>query len=871
MRNLLTKRRRAYSQMQSAAPSQCFPASNIQPFNQHRVSQRLHQKSNLVTRSEPIFTLDLIQSAPRCGRRLFEAEREAPICTRRSREIGHKISFILQTISSSLRRRFLRAPQLKFLVIFPHLLLGCRQHSLLTHPGLNPFEANMGAETVHGKWDELFTLGNCAIHLHLLPNGKVLYWGRRSTENVKSEQYWTLNEHKTHVYILDPDTLKIQRTKTNPVNEDGLSVNLFCAGHTFQPDGTLLIFGGHVLDGFGEDQACVYDYKQEKFTPMPMMAAGRWYPSAITLSDGRGLVVSGSSQDVVNPVINLVPQIWDAHKGEWGIVQTPEVNIFSLYPRLYHVPDGRIFMAGPLQTTRFLDLNAHGGHGEWSDNDHSPCRKAGQREYAASAMYDSGKIIYVSGGGGDDDFPTKMVEIIDLNVPKNETPKWQCTSDITHGRRHSFATTLPDGTVLVTGGTQGKGFNDLTKAVHEPELWDPVTGEWSTMTGEREDRGYHHTALLLPDGRVLSAGGGEWDPDNQKRPNDPVYTKITAQIFSPPYLFKGKRPTVSTPPEVIEYGIDYGQKFTVTVDEHDEIGKVSWTRLGSVTHSHNMNQSFQFLNFTTSGTEVTIEAPKDHKMAPPGHYMLFLVSKEGVPAMAPILLLKMDTPIDLGPQQPPAPLTRAAALENNIGVTVEFRNEKVLSEQKGRPPVLVGLTPTCPYGLGACWGGAYEALNYIEDIKTVLPKPNSDISVAFVYLHEDKLPNINIWREQLHKVDGGTYKMRGIEMTLTGVVTEKGHQLTLSGTSTRPEVVLNQFKADSKLDWDNVAKVPKPLTNAEAGAYSRLYQKVVSHSVSHPKEELKLQVTGRLQMDENKKYSLDVKAFKEPEEPSKSG
>ncbi|KAM3077806.1 hypothetical protein ACMFMG_007128 [Clarireedia jacksonii] len=675
----------------------------------------------------------------------------------------------------------------------------------------------MGAETVHGEWASIFQLKNCAIHLHLLPTGKVLYWGRRSA--VHSMDYWTLNEHKTHVYILDLDTLESRRTAHDPLNGDELSVNLFCAGHTFQPDGTLLIFGGHVLDGFGEDQACVYDPFQDKFTPMPMMDAGRWYPSAITLSDGRGLVVSGSSQDVEIPVINLVPQIWDSHSSSWGIVQTPIMDIFSLYPRLYHVPDGRIFMAGPLRTSRFLDLNAHGGHGEWSSEDDSPCRIAGQREYAASAMYDSGKILYVGGGGGDNVVATNIAEIIDLNKPK---PSWE------------------------------------RKPVHEPELWDPVTTEWSTMAPEDEDRCYHHTALLLPDGRVLSAGGGEYDPDNKKRPNEPQHTIITAQIFSPPYLFKGERPTVSTPPEVIEYR----QKFKVTVGEDDEIGKVSWTRLGSVTHSHNMNQSFQFLNFTTSGREVTIEAPNNHFLAPPGHYMLFLVSKEGVPAVAPIMLLRPDVDIPVQPQLPPASLTRGAGLENNIGVTLEMRNQKAVSEQEG-PPVLVGLTPTCPYGLGACWGGAYEAMNNIKDIKTVLPKPNSDISVAFVYLHDDILPDINVWREELFEVDGGTYTLRGIEMTLTGVVNNNGSKLTLSGTSTRPEVVLNQFKADSKLEWDNVAKVPKPLTNAESSAYYRLYQTVVSHP-----EGLSLQVTGRLQMDENNKYSLDVKSFVEP---SKSG
>jgi len=713
----------------------------------------------------------------------------------------------------------------------------------------------MGDRTVHGEWAPKFNLGNVAIHLHLLPTGKVLYWGRRS-QPLNNMKFVSLNEHKTHVYILDVYSLESKRTATNPINEDELSVNLFCAGHTFQPDGSLLVVGGHVLDGFGEDQTCIYDPFQDTWTAKPSMFAGRWYPSAITLSDGRGLVVSGSSQDVQNPVINLVPQIWDAHTDTWGMIQTPTVDIFALYPRLYHVPDGRIFMAGPLARSRFLDLNANDGHGAWSPDKTSPVRNAGQREYAASAMYDSGKILYVGGGGGDDVVPTKAAEIIDLNDP---TPNWTSTTDIGKGRRHSFATTLPDGTVLVTGGTQGKGFNDLRpgEPVHEPELWNPVTEKWSMMAPEDDDRCYHHTALLLPDGRVLSAGSGEYAPDNGKFPNPPKDTVTTAQIFSPPYLFRGKRPTISNPP----YDISYGQKFKIKVGQRDVIDKVSWTRIGSVTHCHNMNQSFQFLKHTTSGTEVTIEAPKNHYLAPPGHYMLFLVSKEGVPAIAPIVLLKPDFTIPLLPQQPPVVPTQTADLKRHVGVSLEMRHEKVISEQHG-PPVIVGLTPTCPYGLGPCWGGAYEALNNIKDIKTVLPRPNQATSLAFVYLHNDILPDINVWRKELLEIDSGTYTLRGIEMTLTGLVTENGGKLTLAGTSTRSNVVLNQIQAGSKLEWDNVAKVPKPLTQEEASAYSQLYQTVVPY----PKG-LTLQVTGRLQMDENNNYSLDVKGFAEPSKP----
>jgi len=711
----------------------------------------------------------------------------------------------------------------------------------------------MHEKEIRGEWARKFNIGNVAIHLHLLPTGKVLFWGRRS-EPINNMKFTSLNEHKTRVYLLDTETLEVKRTANDPVNEDELPVNLFCAGHTFQPDGTLLIFGGHVLDGFGEDQTCVYDPFEDKWTAKPSMVAGRWYPTAITLSDGRALVVSGSSSDVVNPVINLVPQVWDSHTDQWGMIQTPLVDIFALYPRLYHVPDGRVFMAGPLARSRFLDMAANDGHGEWSDDKCSPVRNAGQREYAASTMYDTGKIIYVGGGGGDEVAPTNMAELIDLN---DEDPQWTPTTDIHHGRRHSFATTLPDGTVLVTGGTKGLGFNDLRpgEPVHEPELWNPHTGKWTTMVPEDDDRCYHHTALLLPDGRVLSSGGGEYAPDNGNVPNAPKDTVVTAQIFSPPYLFKGERPTITHAPK----DISYGSILEISMGSKDSIEKVSWARLGSVTHSHNMNQSFQFLNFKQQGSQIKIHAPKNHYMAPPGHYMLFLINSAGVPSIAPIILLKPDFSIPLLPQQPPLASARTTNVDRNVGISLQMRQQKVISEQD-KPPVVVGLTPTCPYGLGPCWGGAYEALNNIKDIKTVQPRPNQVESVAYVYLNDDILPDIDVWRRELREIDSGTYTLRGIEITLSGLITENQGQLTLAGNSSRSQLTLKQFQSESKLEWDNVAKVNKPLTQDEASAYSKLYQKVVAQP-----EGATLQVTGRLQKEGDATYSLHVKKFTEPD------
>src|SRR5262249_41115308 len=139
-------------------------------------------------------------------------------------------------------------------------------------------------------------LKNVPIHTHVLPNGQVLYWGRRKTPG--DPKFDSLNEHKTHVFIWDPGTQKDREVTDKPLLAGGQSVNLFCSGHPFLPDGRLMVVGGHLFDSMGVNQAAIFDYKTESWTPstteQPPMTDGRWYPSVVTLADGTVLVCSGS-------------------------------------------------------------------------------------------------------------------------------------------------------------------------------------------------------------------------------------------------------------------------------------------------------------------------------------------------------------------------------------------------------------------------------------------------------------------------------------------------------------------------------------------------------------------------------------------------
>jgi galactose oxidase len=712
------------------------------------------------------------------------------------------------------------------------------------------------ATDVVGQWGTLFDLDNVAAHASLLPNGKVLYWGRRS--NPKDTNPASLNEHFTKTFLWDPSTGTSKATATQPqlFGTGAGDVNLFCSGHSFQPDGSLLIVGGHLFDGQGVNQACIYDPFADTWSAKPPMNAGRWYPSALTLPDGSVLSISGSflftnqRGESSNPT-NVTPQIWRTNT--WVPVPGPPNNVLFLYPRLHLDPKGRVFMAGPQAQSQFLDVNAAAGAGPWTTD--GPVRKAAAREYAPSVMYDSGKIMYI--GGGNDpgtDLPTKVTEFIDLNAAK---PQWttSTTTDMLFARRQHNATVLPDGTVLVTGGTRGAGFNNLNTGmpVHQAELWNPVTKQWTLMAEESADRCYHSIALLLPDGRVLSAGGGEYSPQNDGNPNPAKDSLKNAQLFKPPYLFKGARPTILRAPSEISYG----QKFEVTVGASDSIAKVSWVRLGSVTHSCNMNQSLISLVSQQQSSKVTVQAPASANLAPPGHYMLFVLSQQGVPSVAPIVRIgPASTP---APPRPAAVLAQRTAVAKHVEVSLPALNEKIITEQ-ARPAVVVGLTPICPYGLGPCWGGAFDALQRISDIEVVRPVPHQADSVAFVYLQQDILPDIDVWQSEFEKIANGAYVMRGIEMTLSGVVTKKqlgaDEQLTLAGTSTRPELVLAPFQATSKIEWDMKAQAPRPISDAEAGAYARLSAALADHPAG-----VTVQVTGRLQKHGANKFSLDVREF----------
>jgi PKD repeat protein len=316
--------------------------------------------------------------------------------------------------------------------------------------------------------------------------------------------------------------------------------------------------------------------------------------------------------------------------------------ILPYYPRTFLAPNGKVFYAGELPTSRYLDPN---GSGSWTT---VATRLYGMRDYGSAVMYDDGKILYAGGGR-----TTNTAEVIDLNAA---APAWQWTGSMAFPRRHLNATVLPTGEVLVTGGTSGTGFNDVGLAVHAAELWNPNTGIWTTLASNSVNRTYHSTSILLPDGRVLHSGSGDGADAPDER---------TAELFSPPYLFRGPQPTITDAPTQI----GYGTSFTITTPQAADIAKVSLIRLGSTTHAFDMNQRFQWLSFTRGAETLTISAPTSRNRTPPGHYMLFILDGSDVPSVAKIVLVGGGSE---PPPPPPPPSSIVLTVSGRVDATKQY-------------------------------------------------------------------------------------------------------------------------------------------------------------------------------------------------------
>ena len=428
------------------------------------------------------------------------------------------------------------------------------------------------ASSVIGSWGPRFDLPLVVIHASVLPNeaGKVLLFSSRGPSVGSAAYLW------------DSATGALTNVSVT------YSHDMMCGGNTMLSDGSVFVAGGRI----SAEKTSIFDPGSDTWVPGPSMASARYYPSTIELPDGKVLIFYGQSTtvDSYDPETNTIARLpASANRSD-----------VDLYPRMHVLPDGKIFNAGPERQTLLFDP---------ATNTWSPMGLMAHARSAGSSVLLPGLNKVLASGGNSGAQITKTADIIDFSAA---TPQWRPTASMNLARQDQNTLLLPDGTVLAVGG---KGGGTIPK---QAELFDPVTETWTLMAAQSAQRAYHSIAVLLPDGRVLSAGDGDG-------------YRLTGEIYSPPYLFKGPRPTIES---VSSSSLGYGTGFTIETPNAGEIARVALVKPGPVSHGVNFDQRYLDLAFERGDGAIAATAPGGPNLAPPGWYMLFVLNDAGVPSVA---------------------------------------------------------------------------------------------------------------------------------------------------------------------------------------------------------------------------------------------
>ena len=445
---------------------------------------------------------------------------------------------------------------------------------------------------VEGRWLPPEPWPVVAIHAALLPTGKVLHYA------------YPGGGPGSLAYLWNPSTGVFENVSMN--------TDIFCSSHSLLPDGKLYVTGGndYACEFQGRFDTHIFDPFTETWTQLEDMTVGRWYPTNIALGDGRVIIVSGLGRNCqTTPVMEMyTPGI--------GLEVVPEgARELPLYPRMHLLTNGKIAYVGPGTDSRTFDPQNR----IWEFVDLSNTWRGSGTSVLLPGVQDTVMII----AGENNGLVTNTCELIDFSAP---APQWQPTGSLSIPRAHANAVILPDRKVMLIGGGAEGTYGQPTRI---PEMYDPDTGNWTTLPRQVFGRMYHSTAMLLPDGRVLSAG------------QDSGQSGSWGEIYEPAYLFRGPRPTISSaPPQVA-----LGSSFTITTPDAASISAVALIRLSVVTHSGNVEQRYVGLEYSvTAPDQLVAAAPTNGNQAPLGFYLLFIVDDDGVPSVANFVQL-----IDQGP------------------------------------------------------------------------------------------------------------------------------------------------------------------------------------------------------------------------------
>ncbi|MGB7286263.1 MAG: galactose oxidase-like domain-containing protein, partial [Salaquimonas sp.] len=460
-----------------------------------------------------------------------------------------------------------------------------------------------------GTWDPLQKWPLIGLHAIVMDDGRVLTFGT-DEKGMQGGQF---------IYdIYDPKTGQHQ-TLQNTTPTD-----IFCSAAMIIP-GTnkILIAGGDARPlgsaNKGVADVNILDMDTGELYPAPDgdMAFQRWYPTMVSLSDGRMVMLGGSDingRGVATPEIYTYGEGW---KTLTGAVDT-DIGNSSGYPRAFLDGNGDIVYfatgKGGDSEVEVMKLNVD-GNGSLSQIGTVPFSVAWD---APAVMYEAGQILVQDAQTG--------LWSMDIN---GNTPQFTKVGTLSQQRNWSNMTTLADGTVLINGGTSYG--NTEAGADKTAVIWNPANNSLTYTVDEVNPRLYHSATVLLNDGTLLSLGGGSAGMAENNY--------LDGQVYRPPYLYDengnlADRPVVSGAPS----DVDAGDIFTINVGNAADIARLTFVQNGAATHALNMGTRFVELEYTVGpNNTLQVKMPELAEGITAGSWMLFAWDNKGVPSVAPTI------------------------------------------------------------------------------------------------------------------------------------------------------------------------------------------------------------------------------------------
>ena len=482
--------------------------------------------------------------------------------------------------------------------------------------------AASGASTdpaVVGEWGPVIGFPLVPVAAALLPHNQLLVWSADQdlSSGSGSDDY-------TQTAIMNLTTGAVSQAVVTNTDH-----NMFCPGVAILADGDVMVTGG-----LGDQETSIYDPGTNSWSAGPRLNIGRGYNGMTLLPDEQAFTLGGSWSGASG---DKVAEVWSPSAGWRELTHVPATPIYTQDAQGAYRADnhgwfiatsgGEVLQAGPSKQMNWITTNGAGS-----------ITPAGHRGTSGDAMngnavsYDIGKVITLGGSPSYQNSPATnaayRITISKTVTTKGPVERARTTQvgSMAHARAFANSVVLPNGEVVTMGGqTYAVPYSDQN-SILTAELWHPSTGRFSTLAPEAEPRNYHSVAVLLPDGRVFSGGGGLCGFCSTNHPD--------GQIFTPPYLLNANgtlktRPTITAAPTQAATGQ------TITVTTGGPVRQFSMVRYGESTHSADNDQRRVPLAIVSAHDDTyQLAVPSDPGIALPGPYLLFALDAAGTPSVA---------------------------------------------------------------------------------------------------------------------------------------------------------------------------------------------------------------------------------------------